>query len=211
MKNTINVYIVGNNIEYISFIQNAILVDDLSKAQIVLFTGGEDVHPSLYKCARHPTTDANLQRDLAEQAIFQKVRTDQLCIGICRGSQFLCVMNGGKLVQNVANHALFFSHNIIEHDTNKVYATTSTHHQMQYPFNCPPDSYTILMSSYPSRSPIYEGSNIKIGLILTEPEIVLYHNPKLPKCLAIQGHPEYMDPNSALVLWINEFIENHFK
>ena len=55
------------------------------QADIVLFTGGEDVDPSLYGCEKHPTTYSNINRDLEEKAIFEKVKPHQLCLGICRG------------------------------------------------------------------------------------------------------------------------------
>ena len=39
-----------------------------------------------------------------------------------------------------------------------------------------------------------------------EPEIVLYHKESKPKCLAIQGHPEYMRPNAPVVEMLNILI-----
>ena len=79
------VYVVGEAKHYANFITGVKLVDNIEIADIVLFTGGEDVDPSLYGCEKHPTTFSNLNRDLAEKEIFQKVRPDQLCLGICRG------------------------------------------------------------------------------------------------------------------------------
>ena len=42
----------------------------------------------------------------------EKVSPNQLCVGVCRGSQFLCVMNGGLLVQDVGYHGVFGTHAI---------------------------------------------------------------------------------------------------
>ena len=107
------VYVVGEAKHYASFITNIKLVDDITTADIVVFTGGEDVDPSLYNAEKHPKTYSNLARDLYEKEMFEKIKPHQLVIGICRGSQFLCVMNGGKLIQHVNGHALFSTHEII--------------------------------------------------------------------------------------------------
>lgn len=83
------VYVVGNALHYSCFIENSELTDNLEDADVVLFTGGEDVDPSLYGCEKHITTYSNLKRDLAEKEIFEKVRKDQLCVGICRGLRII--------------------------------------------------------------------------------------------------------------------------
>lgn len=79
------IYVVGGWDNYASWINDYVLVDKVEDADIVLFTGGEDVHPSLYGKEKHPTTFSNLSRDLEEKEIFEKVRPDQVCLGICRG------------------------------------------------------------------------------------------------------------------------------
>jgi gamma-glutamyl-gamma-aminobutyrate hydrolase PuuD len=140
------------------------LVDKVEDADIVLFTGGEDVDPSLYDCEKHSTTHSNIRRDLREKAIFEKVRPDQACIGICRGSQFLCVMNGGKLVQKVGGHAMFGTHEIRSFTRSANYDITSTHHQMQYPFNLGERNYEVLYASS-RRSDFYEGDGIEYYLL----------------------------------------------
>lgn len=199
------IYVVGGADNYVNFIENVQLVNDLEDAQLVVFTGGEDVTPALYGCKKHRTTHSNLDRDQKEQDIFNKINPKkQVCLGICRGSQFLCVMNGGKLVQNVTGHATGFTHAITDGD--KIYQITSTHHQMQYPFDLNADDYDLLFTSYDVESNIYDGDKIDSTAISdNEPEIVLYHKTNLPKCLAVQGHPE-MIPNSPVAKMINNLI-----
>lgn len=82
-------FVVGHAKSYAKWIENHELTDNLKEADIVLFTGGEDVDPSLYGCEKHPTTHSNIQRDLEEKAIFEKVRPDQFCLGICRGLRII--------------------------------------------------------------------------------------------------------------------------
>lgn len=201
------VFVVGGAVGYANFLQDASIVTDIKEADVVLFTGGEDVTPSLYNCEKHPKTFSNLQRDLEEKKIFESVIPDkQVCLGICRGSQFLCVMNGGLLVQHCDNHAIGFTHGIT--DGRMCYQITSTHHQMQYPYNLHKGDYDILFRSEDNRSSYYEGDNIDTSLLYCfgEPEIVYYHKEGLPKCLAVQGHPE-MIPNSPVAKMINNLVK----
>ena len=203
--NTKKIYVVGNSREYSRWIKNHELVDNLADADIVLFTGGEDVDPSLYGKQRHHTTYSNIQRDLQEKEIFDQVKPNQLCLGICRGSQFLCVMNKGILVQNVNNHATFGTHQIYNR-IGDVYEITSTHHQMQYPFLLPEANYAVLYHAG-NRADYYEGDGVNYPPC--DPEIVLYKTPGLPKCLAIQGHPEMMRHEAPVIDMLNKLIDKY--
>lgn len=209
------IFVVGGAIHYANFIKGASLVNNLEDAELVLFTGGEDVDPSMYDCKKHSTTYSNIKRDLQEKEIFEQINPNkQICLGICRGSQFLCVMNKGLLVQNCNNHALSTTHGIKSIDNQWLYEITSTHHQMQCPYNLNKADYDILYVAEKNRSEIYCGDKIrnytddliKVG----EPEIVLYHKKNLPVCLAVQGHPE-MIPNSPVSDMINNLIKKLLK
>ena len=203
-----NIFVVGGATNYANFIEGARLADNPEKADVVLFTGGEDVDPSLYGCEKHPHTYSNIKRDLEEKAIFEKVDpSKQVCVGCCRGSQFLCVMNGGLLVQDCRNHAIGYTHGITNGDM--TYQITSTHHQMQYPYNLNQKDYSLLYVADRRRSPVYDGVRIDEEKIdrFGEPEIVLYHKKGLPKCLAVQGHPE-MIPDSPVAKMISKLIKD---
>ena len=116
-------------------------------------------------------------------------------------------MNGGLLVQDCTGHGIFGTHQIYEYETDKMYDITSTHHQMQYPFNLDSKDYSILFSSLDMRSKYYAGDNIDREKIIVEPEVVLYKKKNYPKCLAIQGHPEMMRYESPIIGRFNEIIE----
>lgn len=199
------VFVVGYSTNYSNFIDGAVLTKSLEEADVVLFTGGEDVDPSLYGVKKHKATSSNLNRDLEEKAIFEKVKPNQLCLGICRGSQFLCVMNGGILVQHCIGHAIGTTH-IITNGEEK-YHITSTHHQMQYPFVLDSKDYDMLFWSLGVLHSLPEGDGIDPYVVTAkgDPEIVLYHKEGLPKCLAVQGHPE-MIPNSPVAKMISNLI-----
>ena len=119
-------------------------------------------------------------------------------------------MNGGKLIQDVRNHAIYGTHRIIDSTTKKTYEITSTHHQMQYPYILPEDYYTILMYSKAQgygHLGLHLSENELFFLQSQEPEVVLYTCPNKPKCLAIQGHPEIMNPDAPIIKKLNEIIE----
>lgn len=115
-------------------------------------------------------------------------------------------MNGGLLVQNVRGHAMFGTHQINSFYDKTTYEITSTHHQMQYPFNLDSCDYDLLWIANPRRSEYYEGDRIEKTPY--EPEIVLYHVSGKPKCLAIQGHPEIMRPEAPVLEMLNNLINN---
>jgi gamma-glutamyl-gamma-aminobutyrate hydrolase PuuD len=209
MKKYLKIYVVGNSTYYASFLQNFKLVFNIEEANVVLFTGGEDVDPVLYGKKKHYTTHCNIQRDKYEQQIFSRIKPEQVALGICRGSQFLCVMNGGLLVQNCNHHAMYGTHEIFNEQTGESYEITSTHHQMQYPYNLDNSDYTVLFKSKENRSDYHEGDGIEESILEKrgEPEIVLYHKQGLPKCLAVQGHPE-MIPEYPIANKINNLLEN---
>ena len=204
----IKVFVVGGGIYYASPIKDVKLVNNLNDAQVVLFTGGEDISPELYNEKNEGYSYVSRRRDNLEREIFESIKPNQLVLGICRGSQFLCAMNGGKIVQDVTNHALEGTHQIVL-DNSEGMEVTSTHHQMMYPFNLSKSCYTLLGSSIPTRSNHYYGGGINVENILKygEPEIVLFHKKDCPKCLAIQGHPEMMLKTSKFVNWENNKLK----
>jgi len=132
------------------------------KIDLVLFTGGEDVSPEYYDQKRGIKTFCNKARDSYENKMFsfREVRhTPKL--GICRGAQFLTVMSGGSLIQDVAGHATGKLHSIsypsgLKSDD----MITSTHHQMMNPYNLSKESYTIVAVSTYYQSNSY--LNVKI-------------------------------------------------
>lgn len=79
------IYVVGGTNYYASKIKDCEIIDKLEDADIVMFTGGEDVDPSMYGCEKHHRTYSNISRDLYEKEIFEKIDPNQLVIGICRG------------------------------------------------------------------------------------------------------------------------------
>jgi GMP synthase-like glutamine amidotransferase len=183
------IFVVGSQAYYASWL-NCVVVDSIAKADIVMFTGGADVDTLLYGEARGSLTFCEPNRDIFEKKMYEAAREkNKPMIGICRGAQFLTVMNGGRLIQDVNGHSIRGVHDITFDDGDKI-QITSTHHQMCYPFDLPRDEYKLIAWSSEKRSDKYlNGLNKDIVLSkdFVEPEIIYY--PKT-KCLGIQGHPE---------------------
>ena len=99
---------------------------------LICFTGGSDVSPYLYHEEKHPRSFCDDIRDKQEVFIFEEAKEKGIpMVGICRGGQFLNVMNGGKMYQHVSNHTV--SHVICDVLSKSEIVATSTHHQMMRP------------------------------------------------------------------------------
>ena len=169
------------------------IVDSLEDAHIIQFTGGHDVTPDLYGHIKHPLTYNSPLRDKVEKEIFDRVRgLDKLKVGICRGSQFLCVMNGGRLFQDVDNHAIGGTHPLYyaeDFGRGDIVYVTSTHHQMQDPYALGMRAsiwgYTV-RATYRDYG---EQQRLKLNAkSKPDVEIVYYSD---TASLAFQPHPEY--------------------
>ncbi len=192
------IFIVGQSgREYINWMEG-VQVKKIEDADLVVFTGGEDVSPSLYGENEGYRTYSNLTRDTLEVDFYNKALSLGLpMVGICRGSQLLCVLNKGRLIQHMEHPG---NHNI-KTSNGLTLLATSTHHQMQYPYDLPQENYKVLGWAEELSQCHLDGDNQNIEFPkfaydnnrMMEPEIVLY--PKT-KCLGIQMHPEYWDPNS---------------
>lgn len=152
---------------------------------LIQFTGGEDVDPSYYGEHKHATTYSNPKRDAAEAAIYHEWVGKVPMAGICRGGQFLNVMNGGKLWQNVNNHAIHGTHEAYCSVTALVYQVTSTHHQMMIPAA----SGQLLLHAAESSVRESASQAYPRGVEEKDTEAVFY---PATKSLCFQPHPEYV-------------------
>lgn len=169
---------------------------------LILFTGGEDVHPAEYGEKQGKFTRCNVARDVEEKLIYQRFYKDVPKLGICRGAQFLTVMCGGSLIQHVENHNNV-THSIKLND-NRVIMIPSDHHQMIYPYTA--SKYEILGYSEYFLSPVYlngDNKNIELPENFLESEIVFYPH---YNSLAIQAHPEWCDYKSKSFLILKYLI-----
>lgn len=170
----------------------------------VVFTGGEDVTPYLYGEPKHKTTQCNLERDLKENAFFRTLSNDIPKIGICRGAQFLNVMNHGTMWQDVTMHNRGSHLAKSTYDPKgKPFTVTSTHHQMMKPHK---DAWIMLTANVcrrlesPGHVYLYDESNNDDEDI----EAVHYLN---TNSFCFQPHPEYGHATSECISWFWEAVD----
>jgi len=197
-----NIYVVGKDIGFANWMDGNI-VFKMEEADFVVFTGGEDISPGLYRDVRHPATWSTLSRDKFEIKEFKKAQSLQLpSVGICRGAQLLCVLAGGKLIQDQCNAntvhlvKLYNGGNII---------LNSFHHQAQYPYLLPECEYKLLGWTNSQSSHHRNGKNEELSLPAgKEAEIVYY--PKI-NALGIQAHPEILMKDYDKIKYCRDAID----
>lgn len=198
------VLIVGyGNYDYIRLMHSLGFVGtrSLLEADLVVFTGGHDVSPELYGEPTIPGTSCSPQRDANETEIFDLCREFKVpMLGICRGAQFLTVMSGGSLWQDVDGHANG-PHDMVVKATGDVIKVTSTHHQMMHPYNNENELMGEVLA-YAQLSTLrkcgewVDPDNPKQGMRIVrdtgggreDPEVVWYGQ---TDCLCFQPHPEF--------------------
>lgn len=172
---------------------------DPDKADLVVFTGGEDIDPSLYGQKDAHCYDCDPVRDEQEVKIFLKAKKRGVpMFGICRGAQLLCALNGGSLIQHATGHG--FEH-LVTTDAEKNFMVSSSHHQMMLPT---PDSH-ILAWAKPKLSKIYLGEKGPIDNYHKEVEAVKFFK---TRSAGVQYHPEVMEENSEGFKYFLEIVKS---
>lgn len=168
--------------------------EDVVSADLVCFTGGVDVDPGLYGQKVLPVTqDPDIRRDAFEKKIYHEcIALDKPMVGICRGAQFLHVMNGGKLWQHVTGHS-GQDHIIYDLDEDARILSTSIHHQMLQKH----DGLDIIAITKETISRVFIDEKTTIQLsdkVLNDDsfaEIEIEAGAyKKTNCFFVQGHPE---------------------
>jgi gamma-glutamyl-gamma-aminobutyrate hydrolase PuuD len=181
------IFHVNNQTEYSNWIPNAEISDDIQTADLVLFEGGEDVTPLIYGEPIGKHTSFNTKRDVKEVEIFaHALQLGKPILGVCRGSQLVCALSGGKLVQHQKNPSHI--HNIYINDGESIIPLTSTHHQAQYPFGLKDDEYKILAYTKDLCEYHLDGRDKELN---PPKEVEICYYPKT-NALAIQPHPEFL-------------------
>jgi gamma-glutamyl-gamma-aminobutyrate hydrolase PuuD len=159
--------------------------DTPDQADLVVFAGGEDVNPIFYDEEAHPQTSFNTKRDERDMILYADCLDKGIpMLGICRGAQFLHVMNGGKLYQHVDKH-------VGEHPMwdvrNKmiIEKVSSVHHQMCMR-NVANGMQVLGESSVATER--WKNKTDKVRGSMADVEAFFYRD---TCCLGIQGHPEY--------------------
>tara|TARA_R110000823_G_C15952958_1_gene502513 strand:+ start:1963 stop:2595 length:633 start_codon:yes stop_codon:yes gene_type:complete len=188
------------------------LTNDIAEATLLCFTGGEDVSPELYGETKHPTTHSSKGRDEFEEAFYlQALEMNIPMVGICRGSQFLHVMNGGKLWQNVDHHATGAPHKARDKLTGELYSVTSTHHQMMKNDGIG-EVVAFASVSFKKGGMNHDGKCYDTIAVANQDMEVKWH--EKTKCLCFQPHPEFswhIEGAESTYLYFKILIERYFR
>lgn len=181
------VFVVGGSTGFSAMFINFgwTITRNIEEADLVQFTGGADVHPSLYGELEHPQAFCNKARDDMERDVFQMCLSAGIKMaGICRGGQLLNCLNGGSMWQHVNNHTR--SHEIFHPDGGLICMATSTHHQMMIPGK---NAEILAIANECTNRECMSGNKVE-ALTGTHDDIeVLYYDET--KSLCFQPHPEF--------------------
>jgi gamma-glutamyl-gamma-aminobutyrate hydrolase PuuD len=203
------IYVVGPQLGYASWILplGYTLTEKREEADLAMFTGGEDVDPSLYKEDKGAHTYISKARDEEEIKFFKYFYTRNVpMVGVCRGGQFLTVMSGGKLVQDSTHPS---RHKITTFDGKQLEVTSSHHQQFlveeAYSGLKAEIDYELLGWTEHMSYFHLDGKNkdYQFPQNYKEPEIVFY---KETNALAIQSHPEWQELNHPTVVYLQNLI-----
>lgn len=164
------------------------IVNEVDKADLVCFTGGADVTPDLYGDKKHKYTGNDVYRDEKEKRLFEHCFNVSIpMVGICRGGQFLNVMSGGRMYQDVTGHTA--PHEIVDLTTGETIYVSSTHHQMIMPS----EQAIIVATSINvnSERQWYDNQIFRKDVSNEGIEVVYYSH---TRCLCFQPHPEFNSP-----------------
>jgi gamma-glutamyl-gamma-aminobutyrate hydrolase PuuD len=185
-------------------------------ADVIQFTGGEDVNPELYGEATHPDTFYNERRDQVCIDLFNYARDNGIpMVGICRGGQILNVLNGGKMFQHCDGHAIFGTHKARILESGLEVDVTSTHHQIMRPNR---EKGIVLMEAdklgtFKEHMYLLDQEGVgrfdwNIENLQHEDDVEAIYYPDT-NSLAFQPHPEYCEEKSGCVQAYKSFLRNY--
>jgi len=180
-------------------VETALRPDCIKEKGVLLLHGGEDISPAIYgeKCNQYCYKHDISKRDQEEMDLIERaMKWEMPIIGICRGAQLLCAMDGGTLIQHVAGHNTG-SHELTDTRTGEIYISNSCHHQVMQP-----NKYNEVIAVNKRTVDAYDEESQRFDLDET-PEIVYF--PHL-NAIGIQGHPEWL-PNSAFQEYCTKLIQ----
>jgi phosphoribosylformylglycinamidine (FGAM) synthase-like amidotransferase family enzyme len=174
------------------------IINSPKTADIIVYPGGWDVNPALYGQTAIKSTSFMPAIDKRDQNYWENYKNQgKLLIGICRGGQFLNVMNGGMMWQHVNEHTK--SHKMIDLLNDKVIDVTSTHHQMMRAAN----SGEVIGIAHESNLWMDDHQTVSCQSPIDRPNIVPQFDTEVvwykdSRSLCFQPHPEYYNATPEL-------------
>jgi putative glutamine amidotransferase len=176
------------------------LLGILDRLDLVIFSGGEDIHPRIYNSSITYTGGINEFRDEIElQILKESQRKNKKIFGVCRGHQLINAYNGGMLAQDLKAEG---------------FGLHSNPHKISWRVNSDLKEIFPTVNSLHHQGVISTGSNLKS--LATKDRIVEATLSNSGNILSVQWHPEFMaDKYKAtkeyLISWINNKEKPSFK
>lgn len=191
----IRALVMGGDINVIAWLnRHPLIIADseypnmLEEYDMIVFTGGADIHPKYYGQEPVHCNSFDNVRDTLEFSMMYNTKDTHYHFGICRGMQLLSVFNGDKLYQDITGHELHHHHHMVGKRNNyyrdkKIIGATSSHHQAVHCESVENiAAVTDLGSCVRAKTQIDE---VKVREVV---EAVWYPN---TISFGVQGHPEY--------------------
>ncbi len=194
------------------------MANSVANADLLQLVGGADVSPSLYGEVAHPTTHSSALNDASTERMYQEALFHGIPIaGICRGSQFLSIMGGGKVWQHVDGHATGMGHSLLDIASGDIIeGCSSTHHQQHSP-----SSKAIILAVAQEQlstfkcfmagkqehvfAPQDEDSDGRFNLVN---DVEAFYYPHI-NALGYQPHPEFFDKEHPCQAYYFKLIEDN--
>lgn len=159
----------------------------VKNADLVIFSGGEDINPRLHG-QKNTYSYFNDERDDVELKVLEtSLQENKKVLGVCRGHQLINAVLGGKLVQDLqrdlnvihlGGHDIFY---IEESNLKKIYTNVnSLHHQ----------------------GVISPGKNLRTTAIYKG----VVESTESENIISVQYHPEFMSDGDLFFDYIKEWV-----
>lgn len=200
MLNRLTAWVVGGDTRVCELLESSGMIDalnggqrfdQLDKIHMIVFTGGEDIHPEFYGQKNVHSNWLNEMRDQEEIDIFMKTRDTHYHFGICRGLQLLAILNGAKLWQDITGHNGVGSHAVkivkcgSDRWLNKTISMTSVHHQAIRATAALSKNNILAFSEHIVTA---RGDSHIPTTLWKVPEVAWFEG---TRSFGVQGHPEY--------------------
>lgn len=168
---------------------------------LLVLEGGADIWPGLYGAEKRVYSYCNTSRDDWEIRLYNMARMYNVPIlGICRGHQLMCALDGGTLYQDLRQ----------EHGQSHSYE-----HRIIFSYEAYTSGFVDLMESCPTGSPNIVNSlhhqGIKDmpshGIVLASAGDGIVEAVQYPWGISVQWHPEFLGHTEFLSYMQRHFVE----
>ncbi len=173
-----------------------------------LFTGGNDINPSLYKAKRKDLCGHidHIRDEMEKEAYLIAKRDDKAILGICRGIQMINVLEGGSLYQDLeTEHPSKVIHRMNPPYDKKAHSVYVFH---DTPLRDLVNTDSLAVNSLHHQALRRIASSLKSMAVSEDGLVEAIYHPKMKFLWAVQWHPEFMiDNENASAKIFKAFVE----